>query len=105
MSETACADPGCGSLFGRVAEQSPLTGYEPKSLIEVSSEHTPINFPSRENSFNTDFNDLTTTVAASEIAETTEAEQLTSPLFSQQREISANPFGVNDFQHQAASKR
>ena len=36
-----------GLCFGRLAEQSPLTGYEPKSFIEVSNEHTPINLPSR----------------------------------------------------------
>ena len=41
------------------------TGSEPKSLIEVSSEHTPINFPSRKDSFILE-NDLTNTVAASE---------------------------------------
>ena len=35
-----CADPWGGSWFGRKAEQSPLTGYEPKDLIEISSEHT-----------------------------------------------------------------
>ena len=75
-----------------MAEQSPLTNYEPKSLIDVSSEHTPIDILSRKNSFNTDVNDLTTTVAASEIAETIEAGPLTSPLFTQEREVSANPF-------------
>ena len=47
-----CIDPGGGGWFGRTAEQSPLTGYEPKNLIEISSQHTPINFPSRRNSFN-----------------------------------------------------
>ena len=57
---------GGGSWFGRVAEQSHLTGYEPNSLIESSSEHRPINFPSGKNSLNTDINDVTTTVAASD---------------------------------------
>ena len=83
--------------------RAPLTSYESKSLIEVSSEHTPINFPSRKNSFNTNVNDLTATVAASDTAETIEARQLTSPLFTQEREISSNPFGVSDFQQAAAS--
>ena len=98
-----CADPRRGPLLGRMAEQSPLTGYEPKNLIEVSSEHTPLDFPSRKNSFSTDVNDLTATVAAPEITETIKAEPLTSPLFTQEREVSANPFGVFDFQQAAAS--
>ena len=45
-SGTTCADPRNGSWFGRMAEQSSLTGSEPKDLIKISSEHTPINFPS-----------------------------------------------------------
>ena len=52
---------------------------------------------------NTHFNDLTTAVVASEITDTMEVGQFTSPLFSQEREVSANPFGVSDFQHQAAA--
>ena len=48
-----------------LAEPLPHTGYEPKSCIDVSSEHTPINYPSMRNSFNIE-NDLTTTFAASE---------------------------------------
>ena len=36
-----------GSCFGRLADQSLLTGYEPKSLIEVSKEHTPIILPQK----------------------------------------------------------
>ena len=43
----------------------PNTGFEPKSCIDVSSEHAPIKYISRRNSFNIE-NDLTTTVAASE---------------------------------------
>ena len=91
------------SSLAEIARQSPHTGYEPKSLIEVSSEHTPIKFPSRKASFNTDSNDLATTVAAPEITDTIEVGQLTSPLFSQEREVSANPFGVSGSQQQAAS--
>ena len=89
MSMNRCATPSGSLFFGRVAEQSLLTGYETKSLIEVSSEHTPINFPSRKGSFNS--NDLTTTVAASGVTDTIEVGQLTSPLFSQEREVSASP--------------
>ena len=85
-----CADPRGGPLFGRMAEQSRLTSYEPKNLVEVSSEHTPIDFFSTKNSFSTGVNDLTTTVAASDIAETIKAEPLISPLYTQEREVSAN---------------
>ena len=53
-----CIDLDGGGWFGRVAEQSSLTGYEPKNLIVISSQHTPINFPSRRNSFNADLNDV-----------------------------------------------
>ena len=48
-----------GSWCVRMAEQSPLTGYEPNSLIEVTSEHTLIHFPSRQDSFSTDIDDVT----------------------------------------------
>ena len=60
---------GATSLEGRqsgcLAEALPHTGHEPNTCIDVSSEHTPINYPSRRNSFNIE-NGLTTTVAASE---------------------------------------
>ena len=84
MSMNPCASPPGGVLFGRIAEQSPLTGYEPKSRIEVSSEHTPIYFTSRKNSFNTDF--------TSKITGTIEAGQFTSPLFTQEVEVQTLPF-------------
>ena len=45
-----CADPRSGSWFGRMAEQSPLTGFEPNNLIEISGEYTPFNYPSTKNS-------------------------------------------------------
>ena len=44
-----CIDLCGGGWFGPVAKQSPLTGYEPNNLIEISNQHTPINFPSRRN--------------------------------------------------------
>ena len=47
----------------RLADPTPNTGYEPKFCIDVSSQHTPINLPSRKSSFNLE-NDAT--VAASE---------------------------------------
>ena len=49
-----------------------------KSPIEVSSEHAPINFSSGKDSFNTDFNDLATTVVASAITAMTEVGQFES---------------------------
>ena len=103
-SGTTCVDPRSGAFCGRVAEQSPITGYEPKDLTEISSEYTPINFPSRKNSFTTDIDDVPI-VVASDITETIEVGQLTSPLFTQEREVSANPLGASVFrkQQQAAA--
>ena len=74
-----CADPRGGSRFGRMAEQSPLTGCEPDSLIEISSEYTPISFLPRRNSFNTDFNSVPTTSAASDVADFHDERQLIYP--------------------------
>ena len=48
ISQKPCATSQGGLLFGRLAEHSPLAGYEPNSLIEFGSEHTPINFLSRK---------------------------------------------------------
>ena len=81
--------------LGRLAEQSSLTGYEPKSLIEVSSEHTPINLPSRKGSLDTNLDDLATNVDASEVYDTTDMGRLTSPRFSQEREVNADLFSVS----------
>ena len=61
---------------------------EPNTCIDASSEHTPVNYPSRRNSLNADYNDLTTTVAASETPDMKEVGRSTSPLFSQEREVS-----------------
>ena len=43
-NECKCLRRSTGRFIVWPAEQSPLTGYEPKSVVEVSSEHTPINF-------------------------------------------------------------
>ena len=102
-SGTNCADPRCGSWFRRVAEQSPLTGYEPNSLIEVSSEYTPINVPSTRNSFNTDLGSVPTTIAASDVTDFHDERQLTSILFTQETEVSANPLSTSVHQQAAAS--
>ena len=82
----------------------PISCYEPEDLIDISSEYTPITFPSRKNSFTTDIDDVPT-VVASDITETIEAGQLTSPLFTQEREVSANPFGVSVFQPAASGSQ
>ena len=87
-----------GLCFGRLAEQSPLAGYEPKSLIEVSCEHTPINLPSGKDSLDQTFDDLSTTVDASEVYDRLDMGRLTSPQFSQEREVSAIPLGVSGCQ-------
>ena len=58
-----CATALWGGPSGRLADPTPNTGYEPKFCIDVSSEHTPINLPSRKSSNNLE-NDAT--VAASE---------------------------------------
>ena len=90
-----CSPLQGGLCIGRLAEQFPLTGYEPKSVIEISSEHTPTNSPSREGSLDTNLDDLVNSVDASEIYDTTDMGRLTPPLFSQEREVSANPFYVS----------
>ena len=63
---SSCATPSGGLLFGHLAEPTPLTGYKPKTCIDVNNEHTPLNYTSRRNSFNIENNDLTTTTAASD---------------------------------------
>ena len=92
-------NPSATPRGGMLGEQSPLTSYVPKTCIEVCSEHAPINVPSKRNIFNTDIDDVPT-VVASDITDTIEAGQLTSPLFSQERELSSNPFGVSGSQQQ-----
>ena len=52
----------------------------PRLASDVSSEHTLIHYTTRRTSFNTDYNDLTTTVAASETLDMKEVGQSTSPL-------------------------
>ena len=80
----------------------PLQVMRPKSRSR-SPASTPINFPSRKNSFTTaDIDDLPA-VAASDTTETIEAGQLTSPLFTQEQEVSANPFSTSVHQQAAAS--
>ena len=91
IRRSPCATPHGGLEFGRLVEPTPLTGNEPIRCIDVSSELTPINYSSRRNSFNTDYNDFTTTVAASETPDMKEVWQSISPLLFQEREVSSNP--------------
>ena len=60
IRSTPCATSPEGSPSGYLAETLPHSGYEPNTCIDVSSEHTLINYPSRRYSFNTDNNDITT---------------------------------------------
>ena len=82
--------PTATPLFGRFAERSPLTGYEPNARIEVSSEATPILSTSRRCSLESTLDDFATTLHASEAGERSDMGQLASPLFQQEREASAH---------------
>ena len=55
-----CATPLWGGPSGHLADPIPNTGYEP----DVSSEHTPTNFPTRNMSFQQEYD---ATITASEI--------------------------------------
>ena len=50
------ATPRLGGQSGHLADTTQITGNEPKTCIEVSSVHTPINFPTRRDSFNLENN-------------------------------------------------
>ena len=84
-----CA-PQSGLWFGRFAEQSPLTGYEPSALVEVSStEVTTTLLPSGKASIGSTHNsgeDIVTTLAVSEVDERSDLGKLASPLLSQERD-------------------
>ena len=75
--------PTATPLFGRFAEQSPLTGYP----IEVSS-------ASRRDCLESSCDDLAATLVASETGERSDLGRLASPLILQERETSANPLGI-----------
>ena len=71
--------------------------YEPRNLFEIFSQQTLVNFLSRRNRFNTDFNDVTA-FAVSDDPGTLNA-GMTSPLFTQD----VNPFSDSVHQQAAAS--
>ena len=67
-----CAPPQ-GPMFGRFAEQSPFTGYEPNAPVEDgSTDVTTVLLPSRKPSIGSTYNsgeDMVTTPAVSEVDE------------------------------------
>ena len=56
------ATPRLGGQSGHLADTTQSTGYERKTCIDVSSEHTSINFPKGRDNFNLE-NDLKITVS------------------------------------------
>ena len=59
----------------------------------------------REGSLDTDLDDLATTVDASEVYDTKEVGRLTSPLFSQEREVSSVPSSVSRSQTRSSVEK
>ena len=88
-----------GGQFGRFAEQSPLTDYEPNDPVDVSStEGTPMLLPSRRASIGStkkSSEDIATTLASSEVDERQSMGMLASPLFTRKRAASAAPSRIN----------
>ena len=50
-----CATPPWGGMSGHLADPTPDTGYEPKFCVDVSDEHTPINFADSNRHFPQDY--------------------------------------------------
>ena len=92
--EHPCA-PRTGGRSGRLAEQSPPTGYEPNVTVEViSAEVTPVLLSSRRASFCSAFDsgeDVTTTPVSSEVDERQSMDMLAPPLLVQKSAASAVP--------------
>ena len=88
--------PPQGLVFGRFAEQSPLTGYEPNAPVEVNSTKVmTILLHPRKASIGSTYNSgEDTTPAASEVDERSNLGKLASPLSTQEREASAIPFRI-----------
>ena len=88
-------NPRTARLFGSVAMQRPLTGYEPNAIVEIScTEVAPLHFASRMRSFCSVYNsgeDATSAPVSSEVDEKQSIERLASPLLIQKREASAIP--------------
>ena len=77
-----CATPLWGGPSGHLADPTPNTGYEPKFCIDVSSEHTPINFPTRNMSFQQEYDAM---ITASEDLQRTGPWGLENPLLPTER--------------------
>ena len=82
-------------LLGRLAIQSPLTGYEPNATVEIScTEATLVHHASRRTSFCSASNsgeDATTAPVTSGVDERQRIRRLPSPLLMQKREAIAIP--------------
>ena len=79
-----------------------FTGDELNAPIEVSSDATPVVLPSRRCSLELTADDLATALDASEAGDRSDVGRLASPLFPQEREVSANTFGAS-FSHSHSS--
>ena len=64
-----------------------------------------LSYLQEKGSFDTNIDDLTTTLDACEENDTTDVGRLTSPRFSQEREVSANPFGASCIQTHSSVER
>ena len=84
-----------GLLFGRFAEQSPLTGYEPNALVQVSSTEVTTTFlPSRKASISSTYNSggsIVTSLAVSEVDERTDLGMLALLLLTRERQAPHHP--------------
>ena len=91
-------DPRTAGRSGRLVIQSPRTGYEPNTTVEISStEVTLVHLPSKRTSFCSVFNsgeDATTTPVSGEVDERQSTGMLDSPLLMQKREASAVPVRI-----------
>ena len=85
-------NPQTARLFGRLAIQCLLTGYEPNAIVEISrTDVTLMLLPSRRASFCSAYNsgeDATSGLVSSEVDERQSTGRLASPLFMQKREAS-----------------
>ena len=84
-----CA-PQSGLLFGRFAEKSPLTGYEPNAPVEVSSTEVITLLPSSKASICSTCDsgdDIITAPAVSEVDERSDLGMLASPLSTLERQV------------------
>ena len=83
-------NPRHGVQFGRLAEQSPVTGFEADDPVEVCiREVTTMLSPSRRASIGSSYNsgeDIATTRASSELDGRQNWGVLASPLFTKERE-------------------